>query len=81
MVYFQFFSQMKIALEWLRGERVEYRRFAAVLILKVSAASWMSIWHVCFFISNFKVIVLLLTIVELLCFCKHLPSLHQGIQV
>ena len=29
--------QIKIALEWLRGERVEYRRFAAVLILKVSA--------------------------------------------
>lgn len=28
--------QVKMALDWLRGERVEYRRFAAVLILKVS---------------------------------------------
>ncbi|KAH1223095.1 Serine/threonine-protein kinase TOR [Glycine max] len=28
---------VKIALDWLRGNRVEYRRFAAVLILKVSA--------------------------------------------
>ncbi|KAK3011996.1 hypothetical protein RJ639_011254, partial [Escallonia herrerae] len=28
--------QVKSALEWLCGERVEYRRFAAVLILKVS---------------------------------------------
>lgn len=28
-------SQVKIALDWLRGDRVEYRRFAAVLILKV----------------------------------------------
>lgn len=28
--------QVKIALDWLRGNRVEYRRFAAVLILKVS---------------------------------------------
>lgn len=25
-----------MALDWLRGDRVEYRRFAAVLILKVS---------------------------------------------
>jgi len=32
-----FFFQVKIALDWLRGNRVEYRRFAAVLILKVSA--------------------------------------------
>lgn len=31
-----FHTQVKIALDWLRGERVEYRRFAAVLILKVS---------------------------------------------
>ena len=30
-----FHSQVKIALDWLRGERIEYRRFAAVLILKV----------------------------------------------
>lgn len=28
--------QVKNALEWLKGERIEYRRFAAVLILKVS---------------------------------------------
>ncbi|PHT27679.1 Serine/threonine-protein kinase TOR [Capsicum baccatum] len=28
--------QVKVALEWLRGERIEYRRFAAVLILKVA---------------------------------------------
>lgn len=28
--------QVKMALDWLRGDRVEYRRFAAVLILKVS---------------------------------------------
>lgn len=32
--------QVKIALEWLRGERVEYRRFAAVLILKISLFSF-----------------------------------------
>ncbi|KAK9163538.1 hypothetical protein Syun_004440 [Stephania yunnanensis] len=31
--------QVKTALDWLRGERVEYRRFAAVLILKVNAES------------------------------------------
>lgn len=30
------FSQMKTAFDWLRVDRVEYRRFAAVLILKVS---------------------------------------------
>lgn len=29
--------QVKNALDWLKGERIEYRRFAAVLILKVSA--------------------------------------------
>jgi hypothetical protein len=28
--------QVKIALAWLQGERVESHRFAAVLILKVS---------------------------------------------
>jgi hypothetical protein len=28
--------QVKRALEWLQGERVESKRFAAVLILKVS---------------------------------------------
>lgn len=31
--------QVKMALDWLRGERVEYRRFAAVLILKVSLSN------------------------------------------
>ncbi|KAL3614444.1 hypothetical protein CASFOL_042518 [Castilleja foliolosa] len=29
---------VKIALEWLRGDRVEYRLFAAVLILEVEKA-------------------------------------------
>ncbi|PHT27685.1 hypothetical protein CQW23_32735 [Capsicum baccatum] len=29
--------QVKVALEWLRGERIEYRHFAAVLILKEMA--------------------------------------------
>lgn len=32
-------SQVRIALDWLRGDRVEYRRFAAVLILKVRPAT------------------------------------------
>ncbi|PHU26345.1 hypothetical protein BC332_04677 [Capsicum chinense] len=27
-------DEVKVAIEWLRGERIEYRRFAAVLILK-----------------------------------------------
>lgn len=30
------YLQVRTALSWLHGERVEYRRFAAVLILKVS---------------------------------------------
>lgn len=34
--FFCFFFQVKVALNWLHGERIEYRRFAAVLILKVS---------------------------------------------
>lgn len=33
-----FWFQVKMALDWLRGDRVEYRRFAAVLILKVSVS-------------------------------------------
>lgn len=33
------YLQVKIALDWLKGNRVEYRRFAAVLILKVSVIS------------------------------------------
>lgn len=32
------FSKIKTALGWLGGDRVEYRRFAAVLILKVSCS-------------------------------------------
>lgn len=38
--------QVKMALDWLRGDRVEYRRFAAVLILKVSMGSfWPAFAH------------------------------------
>lgn len=40
-----FIWQVKNALEWLRGDRIEYRRFAAVLILKVSAISFRHICH------------------------------------
>lgn len=40
--------QVKKALEWLQGERIEYRRFAAVLILKVSEVV-LSYW----FMKNF----------------------------
>lgn len=38
--------QIKIALDWLRGERVEYRRFAAVLILKEMAESASTMFNV-----------------------------------
>lgn len=38
--------QVKIALEWLRGERVEYRRFAAVLILKEMAENASTVFNV-----------------------------------
>ncbi|KAK9941754.1 hypothetical protein M0R45_007448 [Rubus argutus] len=38
--------QIKIALEWLRGERIEYRRFAAVLILKEMAENASTVFNV-----------------------------------
>jgi FKBP12-rapamycin complex-associated protein len=38
--------QVKTALEWLRGERVEYRRFAAVLILKEMAENASTVFNV-----------------------------------
>ncbi|XP_022972503.1 serine/threonine-protein kinase TOR [Cucurbita maxima] len=38
--------QVKIALDWLRGERIEYRRFAAVLILKEMAESASTVFNV-----------------------------------
>ncbi|XP_057450319.1 serine/threonine-protein kinase TOR isoform X2 [Lotus japonicus] len=38
--------QVKIALEWLRGTRVEYRRFAAVLILKEMAENASTVFNV-----------------------------------
>ncbi|KAL8097331.1 hypothetical protein AgCh_030462 [Apium graveolens] len=38
--------QVKIALEWLHGERVEYRRFAAVLILKEMAENASTVFNV-----------------------------------
>ncbi|PHT28197.1 Serine/threonine-protein kinase TOR [Capsicum baccatum] len=38
--------QVKDALEWLRGERIEYRRFAAVLILKEMAENASTIFNV-----------------------------------
>ncbi|KAK1282825.1 Serine/threonine-protein kinase TOR [Acorus calamus] len=38
--------QMKNALDWLRGERVEYRRFAAVLILKEMAENASTVFNV-----------------------------------
>ncbi|GFP88661.1 serine/threonine-protein kinase tor [Phtheirospermum japonicum] len=37
---------VKIALEWLRGDRVEYRRFAAVLILKEMAENASTVFNV-----------------------------------
>ncbi|PHT96930.1 Serine/threonine-protein kinase TOR [Capsicum chinense] len=38
--------QVKVALEWLRGERIEYRRFAAVLILKEMAENSSTVFNV-----------------------------------
>ncbi|XP_017224295.1 serine/threonine-protein kinase TOR isoform X2 [Daucus carota subsp. sativus] len=38
--------QVRNALEWLRGERVEYRRFAAVLILKEMAENASTVFNV-----------------------------------
>ncbi|KAK2968912.1 hypothetical protein RJ640_018604 [Escallonia rubra] len=38
--------QVKSALEWLCGERVEYRRFAAVLILKETAENASTVFNV-----------------------------------
>ncbi|XP_010557538.1 PREDICTED: serine/threonine-protein kinase TOR isoform X2 [Tarenaya hassleriana] len=38
--------QIKTALDWLRGERVEYRRFAAVLILKEMAENASTVFNV-----------------------------------
>ncbi|KAK1259623.1 Serine/threonine-protein kinase TOR [Acorus gramineus] len=38
--------QVKNALDWLRGERVEYRRFAAVLILKEMAENASTVFNV-----------------------------------
>ncbi|KAK7366496.1 hypothetical protein VNO80_08487 [Phaseolus coccineus] len=38
--------QVKVALDWLRGNRVEYRRFAAVLILKEMAENASTVFNV-----------------------------------
>ncbi|XP_026393292.1 serine/threonine-protein kinase TOR-like [Papaver somniferum] len=38
--------QVKSAMDWLRGERVEYRRFAAVLILKEMAENASTVFNV-----------------------------------
>ncbi|KAB2050892.1 hypothetical protein ES319_A12G018000v1 [Gossypium barbadense] len=38
--------QVKTALEWLRGERIEYHRFAAVLILKEMAENASTVFNV-----------------------------------
>ncbi|KAL6964160.1 non-specific serine,threonine protein kinase [Sarracenia purpurea var. burkii] len=38
--------QVKNALEWLRGDRIEYRRFAAVLILKEMAENAPTVFNV-----------------------------------
>lgn len=38
--------QVKVALEWLQGDRVEYRRFAAVLILKEMAENASTVFNV-----------------------------------
>ncbi|KAH9655481.1 serine/threonine-protein kinase TOR [Citrus sinensis] len=38
--------QVKMALDWLRGDRVEYRRFAAVLILKEMAENASTVFNV-----------------------------------
>lgn len=38
--------QVKVALNWLHGERIEYRRFAAVLILKEMAENASTVFNV-----------------------------------
>ncbi|KAG5625291.1 hypothetical protein H5410_010509 [Solanum commersonii] len=38
--------QVEVALKWLRGERIEYRRFAAVLILKEMAENASTVFNV-----------------------------------
>ncbi|PHT28676.1 Serine/threonine-protein kinase TOR [Capsicum baccatum] len=38
--------QVKVTLEWLRGERIEYRRFAVVLILKEMAENASTVFNV-----------------------------------
>ncbi|PHT90552.1 hypothetical protein T459_05665 [Capsicum annuum] len=38
--------ELKVALEWLHGERIEYRRFAAVLILKEMAENASTVFNV-----------------------------------
>ncbi|PHT56265.1 hypothetical protein CQW23_04751 [Capsicum baccatum] len=38
--------QVKVSLEWLRGERIEYRRFAAVLILKEMAENASTVFNI-----------------------------------
>ncbi|PHT30579.1 Serine/threonine-protein kinase TOR [Capsicum baccatum] len=38
--------QVKVALEWLRGERIEYHHFAAVLILKEMAENASTVFNV-----------------------------------
>ncbi|PHT28667.1 hypothetical protein CQW23_31723 [Capsicum baccatum] len=38
--------QVKVSLEWLRGERIEYRRFAAVLILKEMVENASTVFNV-----------------------------------
>ncbi|PHT56291.1 hypothetical protein CQW23_04777 [Capsicum baccatum] len=39
-------DEVKVALEWLCGERIEYRRFAAVLILKDMAENASTVFNV-----------------------------------
>ncbi|PHT30540.1 Serine/threonine-protein kinase TOR [Capsicum baccatum] len=39
-------DEVKVSLEWLRGERIEYRRFAAVLILKEMAENASTVFNV-----------------------------------
>ncbi|PHT27667.1 hypothetical protein CQW23_32717 [Capsicum baccatum] len=43
--------QVKVALEWLRGERIEYRHFAAVLILKEMAENASTVFNI--YVSKF----------------------------
>ncbi|PHT28666.1 hypothetical protein CQW23_31722 [Capsicum baccatum] len=39
-------SQVKVSLEWLRGERIEYRRFATILILKEMVKTTSTVFNV-----------------------------------